>query len=439
MKQTFTRFGLSIMALAWLLTGVGCKSEPAPMPLSAGVLELSEYAAWGDGYTAGFAQAGLTPHSLPGLFPAGQQQAYPALLAQQLALVDSEVSFVQHLTTGNGSGYYALEELEADPCEGQPPAMYRELRQAYSNWSAPGPTPPDNLGVPYLPVAAVHDPNRAYQDPFAQRINLQGSYVQAMAQHPGRFYTLWLGLSDVMGYAMTGTASATYSPTPGATFARHLADMLRSLNQNRASPVHLLLGNLPDPTQFPYFQALPHRYVSAEDCNSWQQPVYYQEDPAETIHILSEHDRLLLPAQPQIGKTNRKPGLVGLHRDNPLPDELVLTQAELAEVQTIIQDYNRRIDSVARHFNDSLGYSMAVVVDLYQQFAQLDPGLTIDGAPVSSHYLSGGIFEADGHTLTPKGQAYVANAFIEAINQTSDWDAGIPLLNLANYPGVRFP
>ena len=60
-----------------------------------------------------------------------------------------------------------------------------------------------------------------------------------------------------------------------------------------------------------------------------------------------------------------------------------------------------------------------------------------DGIPLSSNYISGGIFSLDGVHLTPRGYAIVANEFIKAIN--SKYGSNIPLTNITNYTGVKLP
>jgi len=64
-------------------------------------------------------------------------------------------------------------------------------------------------------------------------------------------------------------------------------------------------------------------------------------------------------------------------------------------------------------------------------------GLVVDGVALSSAYISGGIFSLDGVHLTPRGYAIVANEFIKAIN--GKYGSSIPLTNVSDYNGVKFP
>lgn len=436
MKQTFTHLFI-LTCFFWLLSG--CDRDNLHPVLSPGLLPLEEYTAWGDGFTAGFTQASWQYHGLPGLFAEGQQYAYPNLLAQQFSLVDTNVHFQQYLTPGNGSGYFQLESIDSDPCEEQPPSLYREILAADPIWTEPTDSQPDNLAVPYLSVAKTMDEDLYWKSPFASRLGLEGSYLQAMADEQGRMATLWLGLEDVLGYAMTGTASAAYSATSVELFADRFAQMLDQLTASPLGRDYLIVGNIPDPTSFPYFQAMPPRFASAEDCGNRSWLIYFQDANTGDVRFASEEDRVLLLAQQELGKSNDLPGQKGLHRENPLPAQMVLSREGVKEIQGIVKDYNRTIDSLVTDLNGRKGYIAAIVVDLHQQFEELNSGQVIDGANVSNTYLSGGIFDSDGRNLTPRGQAFVANAFIKAINENTPWRAHLPLLDLGNYPGMRYP
>jgi lysophospholipase L1-like esterase len=64
-------------------------------------------------------------------------------------------------------------------------------------------------------------------------------------------------------------------------------------------------------------------------------------------------------------------------------------------------------------------------------------GMVVDGVSVNSNYISGGLFSLDGVHLTPRGYSIVANEFIKAIN--AKYGSSIPLVNVSDYRGVKFP
>ena len=399
----------------------------------AGRLRLSHYTAWGDGYSAGMSQAGWSPGGTLGLRAASQQYAFPALLARQLVQVDSSVAFLQYLAPGQGSGYYAFGDFIPGSCEEQSPSVLLQLRFPEEDWADPPLLLPDNFGLPGLRVSQLDEPVAALSSPFAQRLGLQGSYRDAAAAYGEAFATVWLGLNDVLPYALRGAAAAAHRPTRPAAFARGYARFLRALIGARAEPVRLVVGNLPDVTTFPYFHALPTRYAFAEDCDRRTRLIYFQPDPDLPAVPAQTTDHILLSAEAELGR-----GL-GLSAGNPLPDEMVLDAGEAQSLRDLTRAYNRSIDSIARRLNDSLEYTAVAVADLHQHFEHLHQGTVVDGVELSTRYLEGNVFSTDGRYLSPKGNASAANVFLRAINEVEEWGSSLPLLDLPAYPGVQYP
>jgi hypothetical protein len=71
---------------------------------------------------------------------------------------------------------------------------------------------------------------------------------------------------------------------------------------------------------------------------------------------------------------------------------------------------------------------------LLKQFATPQ---VINGATISSAFITGNLFSLDGIHLTPMGYAIAANAFIKAINQT--YGSSISVVDIAKFRGVKFP
>jgi hypothetical protein len=64
-------------------------------------------------------------------------------------------------------------------------------------------------------------------------------------------------------------------------------------------------------------------------------------------------------------------------------------------------------------------------------------GMIINGAPISSEYLTGGVFSLDGAHLTPRGNALLANEIINVIN--NKFHSTLQPFQVTFYPGVSFP
>ena len=95
---------------------------------------------------------------------------------------------------------------------------------------------------------------------------------------------------------------------------------------------------------------------------------------------------------------------------NGLDDKDVLDATELEEIKTAQTSYNETIQGVA----DQLDLAL---YDAQRDLARAaDTGVPIDGAILTTEFATGGVFSLDGVHLTPRGNAFVANGVIRAIN-----------------------
>ncbi len=411
-------------------------NQTAPVP-SEGILHLDEFVAIGDGYVAGKTNALLhdsTEYS--GWHQEGQSYSFPNLLAHQFSFARN-TAFTQPLLSEKGSGSVTLTALESPLCPFQRPIPEVEWIPADPAWAA---TPPpgriDNMGLPHLTLSALSMPLSATR---LQGYALLGaepgqSYLHAARQREGRFFTLFLGLEELVDFALSGGQNPSLLSVQ--EFSAHYAQLLDSLLIDPKAAC--LIGNLPDPSQFPYFSRIAPRFVNIENCEGTYKPIFITRANGE-IETASLHDRMLMDALPFLGTDYRGQGPFGLTSHNPVPANWVLDAQERLDFQQQIQRYNESIDSLVNLINDRSGEVRAVVVDLHDAFEEL-PGGTIElGLSLSNEFLSGGIFALDGLYLTPRGNAWLANQFIAVMNRTRPWGASIPPLDLTAFPGVRYP
>jgi hypothetical protein len=64
-------------------------------------------------------------------------------------------------------------------------------------------------------------------------------------------------------------------------------------------------------------------------------------------------------------------------------------------------------------------------------------GMIYDGVKFNTQFIQGGLFSTDGIHLNPRGNAIVANLFIQAIN--AKYGSTIPQVSVTNYHGLKFP
>jgi hypothetical protein len=114
----------------------------------------------------------------------------------------------------------------------------------------------------------------------------------------------------------------------------------------------------------------------------------------------------------------------------PLQDRWVLSKNEVAELKTATDAYNATIKNLA----DAKGLAF---VDANIFLAQIDKGgITVNGFTLTSALVFGGTFSLDGVHPSPRGYAFIANKFIEAINLK--YGSNLKGVDVSNY-AVLFP
>src|SRR5690606_2568433 len=149
-----------------------------------------------------------------------------------------------------------------------------------------------------------------------------------------------------------------------------------------------------------------------------------------SIRQLEAGELVLFTAAPEIPK--------GIGSETPLPDNFVLTQAQIKTIKDRIGELNLAIENSV----DIVAPSRVAVADVNTAFAQLvvqgAAGIVQDGILITASLAPpfGGISE-DGIHPNSRGYAFLANVFIEAINEK--FEATVPKVNIANYPGTALP
>ena len=111
-----------------------------------------------------------------------------------------------------------------------------------------------------------------------------------------------------------------------------------------------------------------------------------------------------------------------------IDDKDVLDASEITAVETATTAYNSTIQGLATANN-------LAFVDVNSLLNQVNTtGVPFDGGVITSTFATGGAFSLDGVHPTPRGQAFIANSVIEAINET--YHASVPKVNIGAYPTI---
>lgn len=436
--------GLCALMAASLVACGGGQSEVSPEGPSAGTANFSKYVAFGDAYTAGYANGGV--------YRAGQLASYPNLLAQQFALAGGG-AFAQPLYSDaqkDGTGYLKLRTTTTAFLKTEffgPGSSGFAGGIVGSNGTLPlyakhvGAN--NNLGVADLKVADLQTAGYGLSNPTAfnphfERLlssaNSTATYsaYAASAAAGATYFSIWLGNHDVLAYANAGGASS--SMTSVATFTASLQSFLNTVT---AVVPNGMIVNIPQFTTYTAsFRTFSRTSLLASLTPTPPGGIFIQDGTGAT-RSATDNDLFLLSAQARyalIGSTSTGAGVpfpYGLHPNNPLPNAEVLDSTEVSAIVARINDLNAVIAAQA-------AAKGLILIDLNALGGVLDianttgfPSGTSTTATFSTSFNSGGIFSLDGFSLTPVGHAILANEMIKAINKKHS--ATLPLLNLSSF------
>lgn len=389
----------SLLALA-LLVPAGAFAQS----VDTGDANFTRYVAFGDSLTAGFASGSINE--------AFQRRSYPALIWRQAT--NGAAGFEQPLVSQPGlPGILELVSLvpvTIRPRAGTGQPINLNLARPYNNLAVPGADVLDL--VTKTASTSASDPT----DLVLRRLGFT-QLQQGLSLQP-TFVTLWIGNNDALGAATSGIVNdQTLTPLP--VFEQAYRTAAAAIAQVGA---RMAVANIPDVTSIPYVTTVPRVVVNPQT----SQPVLGPNgQPIPLIGPngpLGAGDFVLLPATALLAQGfGLPPGIPGAN-GQPLPDSAVLSANEVATIRARVNAFNNVIRTVANERN-------AAFVDANAELTQLaTTGVNIGGITYTGAFLTGGVFSYDGVHPNAFGYAFIANLFIEAINDR--FNAEIPPVNL---------
>lgn len=421
-KNNVTKGLLALVAAGAIAS---CKPSFKEYIPSNGEADFSRYIAVGNSLSAGYADGGL--------YLEGQQNSFPELLAKQFKTVgggEFNSPFFSE-AQANGSGYAQLSGFSAT---GSPlitnvttnlafvaPGRFAKYEGAFNNY-----------GVPEMKVANLEAKGYASSNPFFARIlgseDANSSYMDVVAKQNFTFFSLWEGQNDILGFAYTGGSQSLTPTTQFQTLYNRTVNTLTGPNNERKG----VLGTVGDVLAIPYFNVVNLKTLQAAVAAVVPNATFYVRTAANTTVPADSTFKFTLPLSSSglIGRPNAAGQPYGLDPRNPIAGNWVLDPAEQALIRSRTNEYNEIIKQIASQKK----LALVDIDDLLQQY--YTPKM-VNGAEVSTAFITGNLFSLDGIHLTPLGNAITANAFIKAINQ--QYKASVPILNVAHYRGVKFP
>ncbi|WP_242478794.1 SGNH/GDSL hydrolase family protein [Hymenobacter lapidiphilus] len=440
---------------------------------SNGTADFSNYIAVGNSLTAGFSDGGL--------YLEGQQNSFPAILAQQFATVGGG-EFVQPLFGAgqeNGSGYLRLANIVNGVPVTASVTTNLALRQGataarplYTKFAGQV----NNLGIPGIRLSDIETAGygSVLGNPYFERIspdNSSQTYLQRVAASAPTFFTNWLGNNDVLGYATAGGAAS--SLTPLTDFTDKNSKVIDALTAGGAKGV---VATIPDVTTVPFFTTVgpsfratleagkvPGLVIQTGSAPGGATSANRKQITTADIKAVDGSGRQLFtllssPFLPLLGTKTGRPwryvygqsgqpaagfplflaaygvdttAAFGVSAGNPIPSLFVLDDVEQGLVRTATNNFNTAIKTKA-------AAKGLAVFDANVFFSTVaSNGIVVNGVNNTAGFVSGNLFSLDGVHPTPRGYAIVANEMIKVINST--YGSKVPTVNPNNYRGVKFP
>jgi phospholipase/lecithinase/hemolysin len=385
---------VSLLALVLLVPG-------AALAVNTGSADFTNYVSAGDSLTAGFMSGSLIDTS--------QKHDYPSIIASQAGVADFEQPLV------SPPGIPAILHLVGlfptvivpEPGQGQPENLH--LPRLYNNLAVPGETAGTMItvrsDVPSTGKPGLHD----------LILRGFGTQLEEVIGAKPTFVTLWIGNNDALGAATSGNVALL---TPLPVFTHEYQTIVGAIASMTGAK--MAIANIPDVTSIPFVTTIPPFLVDP----TTNQPVIFNGNLVPLIGpkgLLGPGDHVLLSAGPDLAKGLGIPRPIGTGL--PLPASDVLLAADAATIDNQIAGYNAVIQATAQQVG-------AALVDAHALLKELaETGVQVGGIPFNASYLTGGVFSYDGVHPTHFGYAFVANAFIAAINQK--FGADIPPADLS--------
>ena len=435
----------SIIITTLTISIFSCKPKFEIPDSETGELNATNYIAIGGAMTAGYSDGALYYNA--------QQNSYANLLAEQFKLIgggEFKIPYVAQNSIGIGStnnapsilgnrtdcqGTISLGPLKIAP-QGDLSVFANNIYASQGSFN--------NFGIPDVKVTDMDI--SGYTNPFYQRMNSAVSssiLSDAIAKNP-TFFSVMLGLNDVLNYALKGGASESITPLTGSVgfgFETSINNVIDKLTANGAKGV---IANIPSIKTMAYFNTITWNALKIDTTTAKNLNLYYgaigapftfiegangfiiedQSVPFISLRQMQEGEFVLLNVPLDSIKCYKWGSLI------PIPDRYILTASEIVSLETAISNYNIVLKNIA----NSRGLAF---VDVNALFTKIKNGYVYNGVTINANFVSGGFYSLDGLNLTPRGNALIANEFIKSINTT--YSSTIPQIDATKYPGVIFP
>lgn len=292
------------------------------------------------------------------------------------------------------------------------------------------PLPYSNLGIPGIVMEDIlkgktqlKSKSHSGMIPVILRNPLPEPYGELTAYQQAKLFQpsillCWVGMYDVLGYAQytAGDQPGLDEPTPADEFAEKFGAMADSLLTLRSN---LIIGNIPDITDFPYFNTVPAVVIDTVT------NAPYLDNSGNMVPLIGVNsgDKITTSAKGAMSQGYGIPADVLHGNGEPIPDDMILDVSEIEISRQAVEAYNTIIDSVCAN-------RKIPVVNMHAFYQQLKTGIYVAGMEINDDFISGGFYSLDGIHPSDLGNGLIANEWLEVIN--AKVPVSVPLVNLNN-------
>jgi len=414
MRIRYRLLALPVLAFAFAAAAGCSKIEPITAPaVHPGSADFSRYVAIGTSLAAGEESGAIVDRHQP--------YSYAALFAGQIGVTLTHPNYPpEGLSVDGSTGILHIQSLQPLVIVPSPPGAAPDV-------SAPNDY--TNLGVLGAIVTDVIDSSTYYaparNNPhFAYVVRHRGLIAQALGRLQPTFVSFEYGANELLGPATSGAGAALIPP---GTWAGYLHAALDAVQAASAPGAKMAIVNVPDPAMTPFAATFS---PIALDTTGAPVPLI---GPGGTP--LTPGAKVLLSAGALLAggtgfPTNARSYLTGAPGNGqPLPDQVVLTESEVASLRADLDQYNAAIAAEASARGAALVDFHALLADMAQN------GFTYNGVRYTTAYVTGGLFGLDGVHPTDLGYGLIANRMIDAVN--AKFGSTIAHVDLARVIGNR--
>jgi lysophospholipase L1-like esterase len=475
MKKTLRYFYIPIFVGLLFLASCNPNTDDNNTTPGAGSADFTSYVAVGNSLTAGYADGALCT--------SGQKVGWANILSQQLKTVGMTTRFsIPLMPTEDGVGASegstgipvlrtkyvlgyttdCLGNKSVGPVPANPGTSQAEL-YFYLITSVAQAGPYHNLGIPGIRVTDLFKTNLATTNPFFTRIAYHptDTLETYAAKVKPTFFSLWIGNNDVLGYAASG-GTGTITPMDGPAGTGFKASLDAEVKYLVGLTGEGVIADIPDITSVPYFNTIPYNAIVLTDTTQVKllNAAYTPYNNAMAALGLAYRINFKLGANPMViaDKDMQLPAAyaklkfrqmksdelvilemptdslkcAGWGTQKPVPDEYILTENEIKTVTDATNAFNSLMQEEAKQYN-------LAFVDFNTIMKEIDKngGVTEDGIKFTTKFITGNLFGLDGIHLAPRGNALVANYFIDAINKK--YGSKIAKVDVSTYPPIPMP